>query len=332
MNKKEDAHTGRQKRRVQVLDLAKQQAAALPKKGLSRSARENLELYAIMFPTVVLIIIFMYVPLYGVLIAFQDYVPGAPFFGTGTAWVGLKHFKAFVSSYYFARIVKNTLVLNLMNLGMGFWVPIAFALLLNELKDTFFKKFVQTASYLPYFISSVVVAGMVLSFTATDGILNRLVMAVGGTAQAWNTKASAFPWIYTLTCVWQSFGWGSILYLSSISSIDPSLYEAADLDGAGRLKKIWYVTLPFMLPLIIIQLIFAIGGLMSIGTEMILLLYNPSTYSTADVIGTYVYREGLLGGKFSSGAASGLFMSAINLALTFGANAISRKFTDYSLW
>ncbi len=299
---------------------------------LTRNTKENIELYLIMLPTVLLIIVFMYIPLYGIVIAFQDYVPGAPFFGLGTKWVGLKHFKDFISSYYFTRIVKNTVVLNLMNLGFGFWVPIVFALLLNELKDSFFKKFVQTASYLPYFISSVVVAGMVLSFTATDGIINKLIAALGGTAQAWNTKASAFPWIYTLTCIWQSFGWGSILYLSSISSIDPSLYEAAELDGAGRFKKIWYVTLPFMLPLIIIQLIFAIGGLMNIGTEMILLLYNPSTYSTADVIGTYVYREGLLGGNFSPGAASGLFMSVINLLLTFGANTLSRKFTDYSLW
>ena len=192
---------------------------------LTRNTKENIELYLIMLPTVLLIIVFMYIPLYGIVIAFQDYVPGAPFFGLGTKWVGLKHFKDFISSYYFTRIVKNTVVLNLMNLGFGFWVPIVFAQLLNELKDSFFKKFVQTASYLPYFISSVVVAGMVLSFTATDGIINKLIAALGGTAQAWNTKASAFPWIYTLTCIWQSFGWGSILYLSSISSIDPSLYE-----------------------------------------------------------------------------------------------------------
>ncbi|MEA4889625.1 MAG: ABC transporter permease subunit [Clostridiaceae bacterium] len=302
------------------------------KRGLSRDGKENLELYLIMLPTAILIIIFMYIPLYGVVIAFQDYVPGAPFFGAGTQWVGLKHFEQFINSVYFTRIVRNTIVLNLMNLAMGFWIPIAFALLLNELKDTFFKKFVQTASYLPYFISSVVVAGMVLSFVSTDGIINRLITLCGGTSQAWNTKASAFPWIYTLTCVWQSYGWGSILYLSTISSIDPDLYEAANLDGAGRFKKIWYITLPFMLPLIIIQLIFAIGGIMSVGSEMILLLYNPSTYSTADVIGTYVYRDGLLKGNFSPGAAAGIFMSVINLALTFAANFISRKTTDFSLW
>jgi len=302
------------------------------KRGLSRDGKENLELYLIMLPTAILIIIFMYIPLYGVVIAFQDYVPGAPFFGAGTQWVGLKHFEQFINSVYFTRIVRNTIVLNLMNLAMGFWIPIAFALLLNELKDTFFKKFVQTASYLPYFISSVVVAGMVLSFVSTDGIINRLITLCGGTSQAWNTKASAFPWIYTLTCVWQSYGWGSILYLSTISSIDPDLYEAANLDGAGRFKKIWYITLPFMLPLVIIQLIFAIGGIMSVGSEMILLLYNPSTYSTEDVIGTYVYRDGLLKGNFSPGAAAGIFMSVINLALTFAANSISRKTTDFSLW
>ncbi len=301
-------------------------------RGLSRDARENLQLYSILLPTAILIIVFMYAPMFGLVIGFQNYVPGASFFGKDVEWVGLKHFIDFVNSYYFKRIMRNTVILNLLNLVMGFWVPIVFALLLNEVRARGFKKFVQTASYLPYFISSVVVAGMVISFTGSDGIVSRLISALGGETAAWITKADAFPWIFTITRVWQSFGWSSILYLSTISSIDPGLYEAAEMDGANRFHKIWHVTIPHMLPLVIIQLILAIGSMLSVSSELILLLYNPSTRSTADVIGTYVYREGLLAGNFSSGTAAGLIVSLINLGLTVIANAFCRKFTDYALW
>lgn len=301
-------------------------------RGMRRSTRENLQLYSIMLPTAVLMIIFMYVPMFGLVIGFQDYVPGASFFGKDVEWVGLKHFIDFVNSYYFKRIMKNTAILNLLNLFLGFWVPIVFALLLNEVRARRFKKFVQTASYLPYFISSVVVAGMVISFTGSDGIVNKLIAFCGGETAAWITKADAFPWIFTITRVWQSFGWSSILYLSTISSIDPGLYEAAEMDGANRFHKIWHVTIPHMLPLVVIQLILAIGSMLSVSSELILLLYNPSTRATADVIGTYVYREGLLAGNFSSGTAAGLIVALINLALTVIANAFCRRFTDYALW
>lgn len=299
---------------------------------LKRDTKENLELYAIMLPTIVLIFIFMYIPLYGIVIAFQDYIPGAPFFGPNTKWVGLKHFVNFIQGEYFTRFLFNTLRLNLMSLLMGFWVPIAFALTVNELRGSFFKKFVQTVSYLPHFISSVVVAGMVISFVSTDGVINRIITLLGGTAQAWNTNPTAFPWIFTLTGIWQSFGWSSILYLATISAIDPALYEAAELDGAGRWKKIRYVTLPEMMPLIAIQLIFFVGGMLNSDTQLILLLYNPATYKTADVIGTYVYRQGLVGGQFSPAAAAGLFMSVIGFLLVYGSNYCSRKMSDYSLW
>ncbi len=299
---------------------------------MKRNVKENLELYAIMLPTIVLIIIFMYIPMYGIVIAFQDYIPGAPFFGAATKWVGLKHFINFVKGEYFTRFLVNTLRLNTMSLLMGFWVPIAFALILNELYGSRFKKFVQTVSYLPHFISSVVVAGMVLSFVSTDGIINQLITVLGGTPQAWNTNPTAFPWIFTLTGIWQSFGWSSILYLATISAIDPALYEAADLDGAGRWKKIQYITLPHMLPLIAVQLIFFVGGMLNSDTQMILLLYNPATYKTADTIGTFVYRQGLVGGQFSSASAAGLFMSILSFLLVYGSNYCSRKLSDYSLW
>ncbi len=302
-------------------------------KGLqNRDTRENIQYYLMMIFPLIMIFLFSYLPMFGIIIAFQDYVAGRPFFGEGVIWVGLKWFREFVDSYYFARILRNTLVLNALNLVMGFWVPIIFALIVNEIRISKFKKFTQTVSYLPHFLSSVVVAGMVVSFIANDGIITLMLRAVGFEAKSLNADPGAFPWIYTLTSIWKSFGWSSIIYLSTITAIDPGLYEAAAVDGAGRFRKIWHVTLPAMLPLIVIQLILSIGNMLSANTDLILLLYNSSTYKTADVIGTYVYRETLMGGKFSYGTASGLLMSILSFALTYIANAVSRKKTDYSMW
>ena len=300
--------------------------------SLKRDVRDNIDYYLMMLVPFKLIFIFSYLPMFGLVIAFQDYSAGRPFLGEGVKWVGLKHFSKFVNSYYFSRILRNTLVLNLMNLAMGFWVPIVFALTVNEIPFPRFKKFTQTVSYMPNFISSVVVAGMVISFIANDGIVTRLINGMGFQVKSINANAAAFPWVYTLTNVWKSFGWSSILYLSSITAIDPALYESAEIDGATRLQKIWFVTLPFMLPLIVIQLIFAVGGMLSSNTDMVLLLYNSAVYSTADVIGTYVYRESLLGAKYSYGTASGLILSVMSFILVYAANWVSRKLTDFSLW
>ncbi len=300
--------------------------------SLKRDVRDNIDYYLMMLVPFILIFIFSYLPMFGLVIAFQDYSAGRPFLGEGVKWVGLKHFSKFVNSYYFSRILRNTLVLNLMNLAMGFWVPIVFALTVNEIPFPRFKKFTQTVSYMPNFISSVVVAGMVISFIANDGIVTRLINGMGFQVKSINANAAAFPWVYTLTNVWKSFGWSSILYLSSITAIDPALYESAEIDGATRLQKIWFVTLPFMLPLIVIQLIFAVGGMLSSNTDMVLLLYNSAVYSTADVIGTYVYRESLLGAKYSYGTASGLILSVMSFILVYAANWVSRKLTDFSLW
>ena len=211
-------------------------------------------------------------------------------------------------------------------------MPIVFALLLNEVRRLRFKKFVQTASYLPYFISSVVVAGMVLSFIDTSGIINKVITAFGGTAMPLNTSPTAFPVIYTITNIWKSFGWNSILYLSTMSSIDPALYESARLDGANRFKQMWYVTIPSILPTIAMMFIMAVGGILNSNTDLILLLYNTATYPTADVIGTYIYRVGLEDGKFSYTSAVGIFSSVINFVLVFLANAFSNKVTNYGLF
>ncbi|MFU0801069.1 MAG: ABC transporter permease subunit [Xylanivirga thermophila] len=300
----------------------------------SRKRQDTIQLYLIILPVLIHIFIFHYIPMYGIVIAFQDYFPGNSFisFDGSVKWVGLKHFRKFITGPYFGRLFRNTFTLSFYLFLFGFWVPIVYALLINEVKDSFFKKFVQTASYLPYFISMVVVAGMVVSFINTDGILNSIIKVFGGTPKPFSTDPKYFAKIYTITNIWKSFGWNSILYLSTISGIDPSLYEAARIDGASRFKQALYITIPSIVPTIVILLIFAIGRLLSANTEFILLLYNPAIYERADVIGTYVYREGLMSGNFSSGTAIGLFTSLINFALLYAANAISRKYTEYALW
>ncbi len=287
-----------------------------------------------MLPVLVLVFIFCYIPMYGIVIAFQKYVPGRPFlsFDGSVRWVGLKYFTEFIGGKYFGRLMGNTIKLSLYNLVFGFPIPIIFALLLNEIRSARFRKFFQTASYLPYFISMVVVAGLVVSFVETNGLVNNISVALGGTRTSWRTNKAAFPVIYTITNVWKSFGFNSILYMSAITAIDTSLYESAKLDGATRLQQVWYITLPSIRPTIAIMLIMAVGGIMSSNTDLILLLYTSATYETADVIGTYIFRVGVQGGKFSQTAAIGLFATVINFILVFIANRLSNRISGTGLW
>lgn len=310
------------------------QTSASPRRLSSRKRQENRELYLIMLPVLVMIFIFFYLPMFGLVIAFQDYVPGDPFFSFdgSTKWVGLQHFKTFFSSFYFPRLLKNTLTLSLLNILCGFWVPIVFALLLNEVRRLRYKKLVQTASYMPYFISMVVAAGMVISFVEKDGLVNKIIMLFGGDPIAFRTDPDWFPVIYILTNIWKTFGWNSILYLSSMAAIDPALYESARLDGANRLQQALKITLPMIAPTIAIMLIFAVGDIMTSNTDLILLLYNNATMRKADVFGTYVYREGLMTGKVSLGTAIGLFSSSVNLLLVFIANKCSNKISGDGLF
>ncbi len=306
--------------------------AKLSKQKKLMLLKDNIELYSLMIPAIVIIILHNYIPMYGVIIAFQDYAPGADFWGENTKWVGLKHFIRFYEGPFFGRLMGNTLWLSFLNLAWGFWVPIVFALLLNEVHLMGFKKFVQTASYLPYFVSTVVMAGMLISFISPNGIINKAIVALGGTAQSWRTMPSAFPTIYTLTNIWKGFGYNSILYMSVITSIDTSMYESARLDGANRLQQAIKITLPSIVPTIAIMLIMAVGGLLNANTDLILLLYVPSTYEVADVLGTYIYREGLTGGKFSYTSAIGLLQTVINFAMVFISNKISDKLTGAGLF
>jgi putative aldouronate transport system permease protein len=305
-----------------------------PKTGALRRDRinENLQLFVFLFPVIALLFVFCYIPMYGVIIAFQDYIPGSPFIGEGVIWVGLKYFIRFVRSEYFFRLIRNTLVLSGLNLVFGFTLPILFALLLDQIHSLNYRKFVQTASYLPYFISSVIVAGMVITFIDTNGIVTNMLSFFGIPPMNYLLNKNAFPVVYTVTNVWKSFGFGSILYFATITSIDPQLYESAKIDGANRFRQVLHITLPGIQRIIAINLIMAIGGILGTNSELILLLYHPATYETADVIGTYVYRQGIVGGEFSYTTAVGLFMSVIAFALTYAANKVSNKLTDYGLW
>ena len=306
---------------------------AMPGKRGKGLTREDWELYSLLIPAAVLIIIFSYIPMYGIIIAFQDYIAGNSFFSLSNAkWVGLKHFRNFMGSMFFSRTLLNTIRLSLMNLLFGFTTPIFFALLLNEVRNLRFKKVVQTASYLPYFISTVVAAGMVLSFLEVNGLVNNLLGLFGLQPKEYIASPTAYPWIYTATNVWKGFGFNSILYFSTISGIDPNLYESARMDGANRWQQMIHITLPSILYIIAVQLVMQMGHILNTNTDLALLLYRSSTYSTSDVIGTYVYRVGIQGGKYSYTAAVGLFQSVIAFTLTFITNKISNKLTGYGLW
>ena len=294
--------------------------------------KENLELYTLLLPASLLIILFNYIPMWGVVIAFQDYLSGNSLLALdgSVRWVGLKHFRMFVQSIYFTRILGNTLRLSVLNLLIGFTLPIIFALLLNEVRCLRYKKIVQTASYLPYFISTVVAAGMVLSFLEPNGLINNLLGALGVPAKEYIAYPEYYPAIYTSTNVWKHFGFGSILYFSTISSIDPAL--SAKIDGGSRWQQMLHITLPGIQYIISVQLVLQMGRILSTNTDLALLLYRSSTYSTSDVIGTYIYRTGIQGGKYSYTTAVGLFMSVIGFALTYLTNRISNHLTGYGLW
>lgn len=295
-----------------------------------RDLRINKYVYLMLVPVIAYYVIFYYVPMYGLQIAFKDYSPGLGMWNS--EWVGFRHFESFFKSYYFWRLLRNTLLLSLYELLFGFPASIILALLLNELRSNVLKRFVQTVTYMPHFISIVVISGMLVDFLARDGLINNVLGLFGVEPVAYLGESSWFRTIFISSNIWQSVGWGSIIYLSAMSGIDPSLYEASRVDGASRWKQMLHVTLPGIMPTVVILLILQIGSFMTVGTDKILLLYNSTTYETADVIGTFVYRKGILESDFSYSAAVGLFNSIINFALLVLANAISRRTSDNKLW
>lgn len=275
-------------------------------------------------------LIFCYLPMGGILIAFENYKPFKGIFGS--EWVGLKFFQDFFSSTFIWRILRNTIMLNFYDLLFGFPAPIIFALLLNEVSNRAFKRTIQTISYLPYFISLVVICGILVDFLSMNGLVNQLLTMMGLQKTNFLLYPQYFRSIFVGSGIWQNLGFGTIIYLASLSSVDVQLYDAAVIDGCNRFQRVLHVTIPGIMPTIVIMLILRMGSMMNVGFEKIILLYNPSVYETSDVISSFVYRYGLLQGNFSYSTAVGLFNSLVNFVLLAATNSFSRRVNGISLW
>lgn len=287
-------------------------------------------LYLMLVLPVLYYIIFCYWPMYGIQIAFRKYNVRLGMWNS--PWIGFVHFEKYLSDPYFWKVVRNTLLLNVYGIIFSFPAPILLALLLNEVKNSKYKKLVQSISYLPHFLSTVVVCGMIVNFFSNSGPINDIIANLGGTRVQFLMRSDMFRTIYIASGIWQNVGWNSIIYFAAISGVDPEQYEAATIDGAGRLKQALHVTLPAIIPTITIMLIMAVGSMLSVGYEKVLLLYNGATYETADVISTYVYRKGIEGANYSYSSAVGLFQSVIGLIFIWGANKFSAVVSENSLW
>ena len=301
-----------------------------PRRSWRVTLRRDWQLYTLAIGPLLFFFIFRYLPMAGNVIAFRTYEPGGPLFGT--QWAGLSYFQLVVNDPTFWHVFFNTLILGGLSLLFVFPAPIVLALLLNEVWHGGMKRFVQTVSYLPYFLSTVVVAALIMQGLDENGVVNQALRLVGHAPVTFLQDPGWFRTIYVSSEVWQYAGWGTILYLAALTTIDTQLYEQARIDGAGRWKQTWHVTLPGIRPTMVVVLILNIGMFMAVGFEKILLIYNPLTYPTADVISTYLYRVGIVSGSFSYAAAIGLFESVIGLTLVLSANAIARRVVGASLW
>jgi len=309
-----------------------------PKAGRIRSFLRELkrdrQLLVLMLPAVLHVLIFCYIPIYGITIAFRNYRIGDPYFALGAAarWIGVQNFLDFFKSIYFSRLVTNTLLLNVLTLVFTFWVPIAFALLLNEIASKRYKRVVQSFSYLPYFVSAVIIVSITLNILSPDGVINNAIQALGGRSTYFIGKAVYFRPIYILLNVWKTFGWNAIIYLAAIAGVQQDLYSAARVDGANRWQQMSYITLPSIMPTIILLLILNVGTLFASNTELNLLIANPNNMDVSDVIGTYVYRMGVVEGRFPYATAVGFFAAVANFILLWTVNYVVRKKTDEGLW
>lgn len=293
--------------------------------------RRNWQLYALFAPVLLYFIVFHYVPMYGVQIAFKDFIANKGIMDS--PWVGFKHFERFFDSFYFWRIIKNTMGIGLYELAVGFPIPIILALMINEARSGRFRRFVQTVTYAPHFLSTVVVVGMIMMFLSpVSGLVNSIITSFGGEPIAFMTEPSWFKSIYVWSGVWQGMGWSSIIYLAALAGIDPQLHEAAKVDGAGWFRRIWHINLPGIAPTMTILLILNIGSVLGVGFEKIFLMQNSLNMEASDVIATNVYRSGILGAQYSFSAAVGLFNSVVNFILLITVNRIARKVSENSLW
>ncbi|WP_276356348.1 ABC transporter permease [Cohnella caldifontis] len=298
---------------------------------LRKLIRRDKWLLLMFLPIFLYYFVFCYLPMPGVLIAFKNFVPGHGMFGGD--WVGLRWFEQFAHSRYFFRLLRNTFLLAFYPLLFGFWIPILFAICVVEIKNGLFKRFAQTVTYLPHFISTVVVAGMIVNFLSpSDGVVNAWLVKLGMEKINFMMEPDWFRTIFTASGIWQSFGFSSIIYIAAIMGIDPEIYDSGKIDGVGKFRELWHLTLPSLKPTIVILLLLSIGGIMSVNFEKVYLLYNPSTYETADVISTYVYRQGIESKNFSFATAVGLFNSLVSFVLVYFANRMSRRWNEMSLW
>lgn len=288
-------------------------------------------MHLLVLPALIYIIIFCYVPMYGIQVAFKNFAIRKGIWGS--PWVGMKNFEAFFNSIYFWRLIRNTVFLSFGSVIFSFPVPIIFALMLNELNSRRLRNLIQTVSYYPHFVSVVIVVGIMrLLLSPETGIINNLIVGMGGETIAFMESARWFRTLYFVSGIWQGFGWSSIIYLAALAGVAPELYEAAQIDGANRFQRVWHVSLPTIMPTIVILLIMALGGVLSVGKDKILLMYNPGIYDVADVISTYVHRKSIEGGQFAFGTAVDLFNNVVNFVLIVIVNYISKKVTEISLW
>ena len=286
--------------------------------------------YLVVLPVIIYMVLFHYKPMYGIVIAFQRF--RATLGIANSPWVGFYNFERFFNDIYFWRVLRNTLSISFLSLLFSFPAPIILALLLNEVKVSWFKRTVQTITYMPHFIAMVVVCGLIKAYCQSNGVINDIIVFFGGERTNLLGEAKYFYAIYILSSIWQQVGWSSIIYLAALAGIDQEQYEAARVDGAGRIRQMLYITLPGIVPMISIQLILNLGNILSVGYEKILLLYQPLTYEVADVISTYVYRKGMVDGEYSFSTAVQLFNSLVNIIFLVTSNRISKKMGQSGLF
>ena len=298
---------------------------------LGQRLRNDWQLYVLLLPAIIYFFVYHYLPMYGVQIAFRDYK--AAFGITGSKWVGLKNFQDFFSAYYFERLITNTVLLNVFGLLWGFPIPIIMAIMLNQFERPRLKKFTQTAIYVPHFISTVVMAGILYLFLSpSNGMINKLIESGGGKAIFFMNEASWFRTLFIASDVWQHAGWNTILYIATLTSISPELYEAATIDGANKRQKILHIDIPHLLPIATMMLILNFGSLLGSNTDKALLMQTPGNMAVSDIIGVYVYEMGLAKAQFSYTAAIGLFVNVINFVMILSVNWVSRRIGETSLF
>ena len=311
--------------------MSKNTKKIAPKRSLLKDIKRDKWLYIFLIPIMLYFFIFKYVPMFGTIMAFQDFKFSTGFFES--KWVGLEHFKRLFTGNNFLIILRNTLLLNAGSVIFGFPIPIILAIFLNEVKSKGFKKITQRIMYLPHFKSWVVLGGILIDMLSpSTGVINTIIKFFGGNPIYFMGKKEWWPAMFIISGIWQGAGWGTIVYLAAITGIDPELYEAARIDGAGKLKQIWYITLPCLKSTIVVRLILRMGSMMDIGFEQVYVLMNPAVRDVAEVISTYVYRVGIEGAQYSYTTAIGLFQSVISCILVFTTNKIARKINGEGLW